>query len=344
MTRASFLFHEPEWKSIAYETFDLESLYMLGAKCAKEYLSTQEHEPTTCYFDGKDSGMYTCRSSWLENANFTMFTNGSLGSGHGHSDNLHVSFYYKGDPVCIDTGRYTYRNDHPLRVYLKSMPAHNTLIVDGHCSSLPKDSWSYDDFSIPLKNYSYHKDGIHYFEGTIIGHQPLQVWTRKLLVLDVGIWMVVDEVKEDGKHHAVTRYHLDPEASDLKGLQVIADEDYSIHQEPCSLAYNELERHDVLCFEKDFTDHLEQMICFVDPMIQVKDIDVLQNNEVNLEHSVVHTKKFMISSDESYSVAIFHKEIYSGKKILLLDNEPFHCKVFVVHKRKGEIKTYVVRA
>ena len=36
--------------------------------------------------------------------------------------------------------------------------------------------------------------------------------------------------------------------------------------------------------------------------------------------------------------------VYKGKKVLFLDGEPFHCKVFVVHKKKDKVKTYIVRA
>ena len=46
MTRASFLFNEPTWKSIAFHTFDMESLYTLGAKNAKIYLESQAIDPT----------------------------------------------------------------------------------------------------------------------------------------------------------------------------------------------------------------------------------------------------------------------------------------------------------
>ena len=78
--------------------------------------------------------------------------------------------------------------------------------------------------------------------------------------------------------------------------------------------------------------------------IETKDDFVLQNNDTKLDNTIVHTKKFILSEDESYSIAIFHKEIYKGKKVLFLDGEPFHCKVFVVHKKKDKVKTYIVRA
>ena len=35
----------------------------------------------------------------------------------------------------------------------------------------------------------------------------------------------------------------------------------------------------------------------------------------------------------------FDLSFYKGKKVLFLDGEPFHCKVFVVHKKKDKVKT-----
>ena len=154
--------------------------------------------------------MYTIRSDWSTQASFTMFTNGSLGSGHGHSDNLHVSIYHQGVPVLIDPGRYTYREDHPLRVILKSMPSHNSVIVDNKPSCIPSDSWGYQDFGIPGKNYVRHVDHMHYLEGNLFSHDPLQIWTRKLIVIDPSIWIIVDEVKEDGQHQIESYFHIDP--------------------------------------------------------------------------------------------------------------------------------------
>lgn len=96
--------------------------------------------------------------------------------------------------------------------------------------------------------------------------------------------------------------------------------------------------------KEDFTNHFEQCICFVDKAIEAKDDFVLQNNDTKLDNTIVHTKRFILSEDESYSIAIFHKEIYKGKKVLFLDGEPFHCKVFVVHKKQDKVKSYIVRA
>ncbi|WP_228410543.1 heparinase II/III domain-containing protein [Erysipelothrix piscisicarius] len=84
-----------------------------------------------------DSGIFTTRSDWGSDAHFTRFTNGSLGSGHGHADNLHVSTYFQGKPVLFDPGRLTYREYDPRRMHLKGMESHNTVILDGKPSAIP---------------------------------------------------------------------------------------------------------------------------------------------------------------------------------------------------------------
>lgn len=210
MTRAAALFKNKEFKWMGFPSFDLESLYTLGVTQLEQYLDLEACKPVELYFDGNSSGMYCVRNNWSNNANFTMFTNGSLGSGHGHSDNLHVSIYHQGKPILIDCGRLTYREDHPMRVFLKSMKAHNSVIVDDHEYCTPCDSWGYSNFGTPLKSYVNHKDGIHYYEGTILGNHPLSAWTRKMIAIDQGIWVIVDTMHQDGHHALTSRFHLDP--------------------------------------------------------------------------------------------------------------------------------------
>lgn len=343
-TRATMIFENAKFKYMGFEEMDIESLYTLGSLSAKEYLKIEAIKPTQLYYNGHDSGMFVARSSFDSDANYVMYTNGSLGSGHGHSDNLHVSIYFKGNPVCIDAGRLTYREDHPLRVELKSMKAHNGVIVDDHQSLVPSDSWGYADFGIPLKNYIRHAENMHYYEGTLLSHDPLQAWTRKVIFFDQGIWMIVDEVKEDGNHEMVTRFHLEPGNHPLKGLQIDAKEEVEVSEEICSLRYNEESKHNVLKFKKSFVDSANQCITFLDKKYQVEDLPILQNGDTPLSDDIATGKKFIIDEDEYYAVAVFHKEVFKGKKILFIDNEPFHAKVFVVHYKGGTKKTYILRA
>lgn len=165
--------------------------------------------PPTC-FDGVDGGLYLTRTAWDAAASWTCFSHGPLGSGHGHSDNLHVSCAYRGVPVLVDSGRYTYREDDPMRPALKGPAAHNTPLLDGASSCQPKGSWGYADFARPLKAFARHADGVHYYEGALIGHDPLHVLMRRLVVLDDGVWIGCDEAYADGVHELEARFHIDP--------------------------------------------------------------------------------------------------------------------------------------
>lgn len=351
-TRAAALYSQPQWKMAGYGTFDLESVYAFGCEYADSYQRMSLQTPSSNVYDGFDSGMFVIRSSWNSDASFTMFTNGSLGSGHGHSDNQHISIYHKGVPVLIDSGRYTYREDHPMRVELKSMHAHNGVIVDGKEYCLPSDSWGYHDFGIPCKTYVRHIQNLHYIEGILLGHDPLQVWIRKVIVIDPGIWMIVDEIKADGHHTMKTSFHCDPmihaiekkQYVQLGTLQMIGETEAVVEKGRCSLRYNELKIHDIVCYTKDFQDETAQTICIVDDKIQVKQAVIYQNGDIPMSDDIVSTRKFMLSNEESYTIAVFHKEIFKGKKICECEGMPFHAKCIVVHEVNGKKELFRLRA
>ena len=339
MTRAAALFKNKEFKWMGFPSFDLESLYTLGVTQLEQYLDLEACKPVELYFDGNSSGMYCVRNNWSNNANFTMFTNGSLGSGHGHSDNLHVSIYHQGKPILIDCGRLTYREDHPMRIFLKSMKAHNSVIVDDHEYCTPCDSWGYSNFGTPLKSYVNHKDGIHYYEGTILGNHPLSAWTRKMIVIDQGIWVIVDTMHQDGHHALTSRFHLDPSVNyqdqHVGTLKFYTQESVHIEQGVCSLRYNEPLNHKIICVEKGFTDHTNLLYSFYDEKIQIEPAQVFQD-QAEADENIAFAKKFVLSESESFTVVIFNQEVYKGKKILFSQDVPFHAKAVVIHEHNGE--------
>lgn len=351
-TRAATLFSQPQWKTAGYPRFDLESLYTFGCEYADSYQRLKQQIPSSNVYDGIDSGMYVIRSSWESDASFTMFTNGSLGSGHGHSDNQHISIYHKGIPILIDPGRYTYREDHPMRVELKSMHAHNGVIVDGKEYCLPSDSWGYHDFGIPCKTYVRHIQNLHYIEGIMLGHDPLQVWIRKVVVIDPGIWMVMDEIKEDGNHTMKTVFHCDPmihaaqknDHVQLGSLSMTGEVPAIVEKGRCSLRYNELSDHDIVCYTKDFLDEATQCICIADQKISIEEALIYQNGTIPMSNDMVSARKFVLSDKESYTVAVFHKEIFKGKKICECEGMPFHAKCIVVHEINGKKELIRLRA
>lgn len=343
-TLAGTILKDNRWKYRTCKSISSDVYVMLGTNAVIEYQRLCEQVPRNLVYDGEDSGIFTFRDGWEDTSSYTMITHGSLGSGHGHSDNLHVSFYHKGKAVLIDAGRYTYREDEKLRVYLKGVHGHNGILVDEKTNCLPSDSWSYQDFGIPLKPYVKHLDNIHYFEGTMLGHDPLQVWTRKVITIDSSIWMIVDEIKQDGIHTLKQFFHLDPTCEITKtifgyqsvnvDIDMYIDGETNRRKDVCSLRYNEVCEHQVLISKREFEDSTQQIHSFVKCGIQVKKAIVYQDN-VAFSEDVCSARTFILSNQESYTIAIFHKEIYKGKKICYIHDVPFHAKAIVLHEVDG---------
>ena len=356
LSRAALLFDDPTFRFVGLDELDPESLYVLGVPAAQRYATLPASALQSMHYDGEDSGMYTLRSSWDKDASFTMFTNGSLGSGHGHSDNLHLSACYQGDPVLIDSGRFTYREDHPLRVQLKGMAAHNGVMIDDKAYCVPSDSWGYADFGLPLKNYVRHAGNLHYFEGAMLGHDPLQVWVRKVIVVDPAIWMIVDEVKCDGAHEAHSRLHFDPAATvspagdchrvatPHAALTLTCPGTVSYTSEPCSLRYNEQQPHTVVHSKTAFTDSATLITTLCGDGITVQDAPVFQNLTEPTAPDFAQARKFILSPTESYTVAVYSKEIYRGKKVLSCEGMPYHAKCVVIHEKDGHKQLTILKA
>lgn len=343
MERASYLFSNGILKYFGNAEFDAENMYYFGACANQEYKNLPLLQPALQSFDGYASGVFTTRSCWGSSANFTMFTNGSLGSGHGHSDNLHVSLCMNGKPVLIDSGRYTYREDHEERIRLKSVAAHNSLVIDDHPSCIPSGSWTYSDFTIPTKTYVKHDGKIHYYEGSVISKNPLQIWTRKLVTIDSGIWFICDEVKCDGTHQIKQYFHFDPMYHEIPKNIWTYEGDMHVEEQFCSFIYNEQMVHQVGIVSHDFTDTLNVITTFHQPEYFVEDIDVIQAGETIVSKDIVNAKQFIVSRTENYTIAVFHQEIFSGRKIMYLNGVPFHAKVIVIHEKDGNKTLYVMR-
>lgn len=305
--------------------------------------AAQAGETLPLTFDGEDSGLFVARSSWGADANLTEFSSGPLGSGHGHSDNLHVTAVYHGAPVLVDGGRYTYREDSPERPYLKGPLAHNVPLLDGRSSCVPEGSWGYSDFGYPLKTYARHAGDAHYFEGALVGHGPLHVLVRKLVALDCGIWVCADEALAEGGHELVSRFHFDPEArveAADAGCRVICPAGeltlgstgaLSCGREDISLDYNALSEADLVEARSALSGRGGQLWWLSSADVRVSPAQVLRGGSEPVDPALAEAVRFELPGGEFYTVAFFHGEAYTGVKAFALEGVSFHAKTVVVH-------------
>jgi hypothetical protein len=82
------------------------------------------------------SGYAVLRDEWHDAPHFTntvhlFFKCGFLSSVHRHDDDLNVVLFAFGEEWLIDSGLYGYEEEGPIRRYMRSTDAHNTVVVHG---------------------------------------------------------------------------------------------------------------------------------------------------------------------------------------------------------------------
>lgn len=329
---SSYILHDPY---LNYNgDFSYENILYIGTNLS-EYKTINKKQPKNLNFVGFSSGNIALRNSWKNDANYLFFNNGSMGSGHAHADNLHVSIYGKGNPIFIDSGRYTYREDHPMRVLLKSIKAHNIVQIDNLEIAKPNGSWDYDQYYKVIPTFYNSIDNIHYVEGTVVGYDPLEVWTRKIIMLEEGAWIFSDEVALQGKHQFKQIWHLHPQ-TEYQGEKIktknsnwlfLHGGSEKIQEFPFSEKYNDLQKGTMITLRKPFSNKINFSTILANSNFKVKKIPILQNLDQSVKDEIAEGWK-IITPKHEYCISIFHQEIFTGKKIFSLNGIPFHHQIF----------------
>lgn len=212
LTKAAALCGSGELKYGGFLSMDLDSAWLLGAWGIRRYGALAGQEPGERKMVCMDTGNIYLRSSWGEDANYTYLHCGPLGSAHGHGDLVHICLYYRGIPFLADSGRYSYREEEPLRMALKEAQAHNVRVVDGHSPAVADGSWSYASYGEPMRNYCSSKGTVHFTEMSYwydAGRGEVCLVKRRVMFQESGIWLIADEICCGGTHLAEEAWHLD---------------------------------------------------------------------------------------------------------------------------------------
>jgi hypothetical protein len=98
------------------------------------YLATRGREgrpPRQTAFALRDSGLYSMRSGWDENATCLILKCGPDGGVHSHPDNGTFELYAGGRRLMPDSGVYIYSGDDEARNWFRQSRVHQTLTLDG---------------------------------------------------------------------------------------------------------------------------------------------------------------------------------------------------------------------
>ena len=352
MARATLLLEGSEiYRYMAGRHMDMDSVWQFGNSGIVRFERTVPVSPIQLIWDGEYCGNINIRSSWETDANYTWLKNSALGSAHGHADQGHMSLYLKGKPFLVDSGRYTYREDDPLRMALKNPNAHNVCVVDDVSGGNADSSWTYDSYAEVGKNYFESKKGVHFVEMPSYGALKNGVTygiIRRVLILDDGVWISVQDVVCNGEHKAVEYFHLDDavkverdnQCIHLKNgditLNVYSDENIDVKNGIISKKYNEL--LDAVLLEKNatFKDRYISNVVFADEEFKIKPIDIYQyGKDVPATKEVVQAWDIETEDGLQWSIVIWNSETYRGGKMYYCHDVPIYGKAVAI-RWKGE--------
>ncbi|MDN6294369.1 MAG: heparinase II/III family protein [Staphylococcus equorum] len=346
-------FKEERFKVNNCALSSIENLYEMNKAQIECYANLSSNLVNDFNFDGFDSGMFTSRSSWSDDANFTLFSNGTMGSGHAHADNNHLSIYYKGKGIIIDSGRYTYREDDPRRIYLKSSQAHSSVIVDKVAGSIPNSSWTYESYIKPIANRVKHKNRFHFYQGTTLSRAIPHFYThtRKIIISDDGVWLVLDDIEAEGKHSLQTFFNIEPSVSveltdqivNLNNLKFISlDEELKLNDQIYSPLYNHIERNKQIELKSTFNNRSITSKLFMNKKFTYKQVDILRDNKEVIDNDFGMAIKIRINQEYSITFIIIHDELYNGRKNLVCEGVTFHAKALVIEEKKNNKEVYIL--
>ncbi len=359
LSKAAYLFEDGILKFGAYEEIDFESIWSLGYDSIKKYKDINVKCPEHVSYGFEDSGNYYMRSGWSENDNYMYFHCGTLGSGHGHADLLHISLFANGEDYLIDPGRYTYIEGNEEREYLKSCKAHNTTIVDGDEFTKINGSWGYSSVATPIKHPFISKDSYDYLEGSHLGYISKGIFTnRSVIYIKPDIWVLVDRFYGEGTHkynqifQFAKNVELKNEKTICKGnngaltLHHINKLDKYIEKKIVSYHYNQMELQDKLITTLK-GDGFTSILTVINSSkkesnISIEKIPIKNCNGRILEDNEAEAIK-IINKENTYIIAICHNEIFKGKKLLIVDGYHIYGKVVLITKNNEGIKKEIIK-
>lgn len=334
------------YRNGAGEWLDLDSAFELGASGIAAFHQITPVVPNRTVWSCADSGNICFRSDWSEDASFTALKCGTLGSSHGHADQTNLILHHRGKPFLIDSGRYSYVEEEPLRPLLKKACAHNVCVVDGQSGGEPNGSWSYHSYDETLKNYESHRGEAHYaemgFHGTLKDGTPYLV-LRRIIALDCGIWLSAQDVISRGAHHVKEYFHLHRDVSAARGdgfvtlrsggasLKLYGTDGLTIRSGVVSDKYNEKHLAPILVREHSMSGRMTTFTVIADASYQVNSVPVYQMRRAEPVPAETAAAWDVVNPDgKKYTLILWSRETYRGDKLFSCHDVSVYGKAVVL--------------
>ena len=159
------------------------------------------------------AGWAVMRTGWARDDKYLLFDVGPFGYGHQHEDKLAFVLSAYGTNLVIDTGSYRYDTS-PMRAYVLSPWAHNTVLVDDKGQNRRRVHETYVNHA-PQDNPWYTTPAADYCEGVYDNGFGLQnalkvLHKRQVLFVKPDYWIVLDTLtpEDTAPHEYTSLFHL----------------------------------------------------------------------------------------------------------------------------------------
>ncbi|MFX3837417.1 alginate lyase family protein [Streptococcus suis] len=330
------IFFEDSTYLVDDSKLDLGVLFLVGENGLRvfEHLTAQPRSSGGQHFS--ESG----HSVVKEGDSYLCFKAGPMGSAHSHSDQNSLCFYNKGQPIIIDSGRFSYRECEE-RYLLKSAWAHSTCILDDYSPEQIKGSWEYDTYPQFISHSYKSFEHCHWMQGVYQAKtsQGLPYWhKRKVLMVGGDLLLIVDSVDCSGQHELTCQLILDERVKigeeQLNDLRLYSQKDFEIQKTVCSPRYNQLVETNKLVKKESFRDRLVTFTLLADEAIRVKQLPVYQTDYHLIESGLAFSCQ---GKGLNILLVVSDNDICKGEKLLQVAGYKLRGKCLVVDRDKRQV-------
>ena len=126
---------------------------------------------------------------------------------HKHLDDLSFTLYYKSDDIFVDSGKYNYDRKDPIRKYMLSPLAHNTLTIEGDSYKIETDRA--DHRKIGIANFT-SNDKYDFIKGINYSYENSRL-ERSLLFIKPSLLIILDKFEGANEKKYLQNFNLSPQ-------------------------------------------------------------------------------------------------------------------------------------
>lgn len=318
-----------------------KGILFVGSMYENKYINSKNVSVNGC-FKQIDSGFL----AYKDNNHLITLFNGRHGSAHGHASLGSMTITLNKTDIVGDPGRFTYRNDSPLRTGLKKQWMHNTVDVDDKEDFKITGDSSYDEVQDPIGSIYNQKGNYIALEGIWSGKADItekekienpkkNLYTIKRTVFlenKMNVVLVFTEIDYPGEHKWRSIYNIEPTSrciyeeekmvvqSENMGfiVDVLEGEPFVKTKSIFSNKYNHLCNNDKLVSSSSFIDRGVKVEAFYEKnTINIRPLYVHQNGQSKQaeKDKMIGFEVKSLKDDEEFSIFYCGFDTFKGNKI-----------------------------